>query len=399
MNSTRPTVAVIIPTYNRAALLKQALESVLRQTRPADDVVVVDDGSSDATAAVVRRFQRQVRYVHQANAGKPAALNRGLRTITSDYVWIMDDDDVALPDAIERHLRYRGAHPEVDFTYSGVWCFEGLRPPPSVESCHLWQRTAIPHAEFFIRALEEFPCNQQTMLVPASCYSAVGPFDEKQTFVEDYDMVLRLARHFRAGLIEMPTILLRQHTGERGPARERHAAADRWSAWRPYERRLFASIRATLPLAEYLPRGTVSGEMDRPQRRRALLQRACVMSRHGLFPEALADLRAAVAEFEAGAPLSRQERRICGQMLNVEPGLLAGRTAFLRQASELLRGPAPDLYKAMGAGIGWSGAIELRAGHYLAATRMSGHLLRWFGPVGLAAMVGTKLSLKRSTTA
>src|SRR5699024_4690505 len=107
------------------------------------------------------------------------------------YLWVMDDDDVAAPDALERHLDYLSAHPDVDFTYSGVWCFDGDAPPPAAERCHLWQRDAIAHDVFFIRALEEFPCNQQTMLVPLSCYRDVGPYDEEQTFAEDYEMILR----------------------------------------------------------------------------------------------------------------------------------------------------------------------------------------------------------------
>lgn len=392
-----PTIAVIIPTYNRASLLTQALDSVLDQTRCPDEVIVIDDGSSDGTVAILSRYGGQIRCYRQANAGKPAALNRALERVRSDYVWIMDDDDVALPDALERHLNHLKAHPEVDYTYSGVYCFDGDNPPPPAERCHLWQRRAIPHDDFFVRALEEFPCNQQTMLVPLSCYRTVGGYDEKQTFAEDYEMILRLARRYRAGFVEKPTIYLRQHGGERGPARERCAADKRFETWRPYERRLFARLRETLPLVEYLPRRAVAGPLNPAQVRRALLQRACVMGRHGLFDKALADLEAATSR-SALAPWSSEEKRICAQMLNVEPLVLAGQADFLRRSRRLLRQYAPGLHRAAGAGIGWSGMAELRAGHYRGAAQMSARLLRWAGPAGLAGIAAAKLTQKGTTS-
>lgn len=389
------TVGVIIPTYNRASLVIKALDSILGQTRAPDEVIVVNDGSTDATEKALERYADQIRYVHQANSGKSAALNRALSMLDTDYVWIMDDDDLAAPDALERHLHCLEAHPEVDYTYSGVWCFAGDGPLPSIEHCRLWQRDATPHEVFFVRALEGFPCNQQTMLVPLACYRAVGLFDEKQTFAEDYEMILRLARRFRAGLVEKPTIFLRQHTGDRGPALERLAAAARFEAWRPYERRIFASLWESLPLVEYLPRQALTGGLSPPQTRRALLQRACVMARHGLFDKAMNDLEVAVSRSgESMSPWSAEERRICAQMLNVEPIPLEGQRTFLRRASRLLKMHAPILHQAAAAGISWSGTTEMRAGHYRDAARMSVRLVRWAGPAVLAVMAATKLTQK-----
>lgn len=388
-------VGVIIPTFNRALLVPHALESILGQTRPANDIIVVNDGSTDGTEKVLQCYADRIHYVWQPNSGKPAALNRAISMLKTDYVWIMDDDDVAAPDALERHLAYLEAHPETDYTYSGVWCFEGSGAPPPPERCVLWQRRAIDHDVFFIRALESFPCNQQTMLVPLSCYRAVGPYDEKQTFAEDYEMILRLARYYRAGFIEKPTIFLRKHSGDRGPVSERHAAAERFGAWRPYDRRIFVSLRNALPLAEYLPRGSQEDALGPLQLRRALLQRACVMARHGLFDEALADLEAAVHRKNDSAPVwSAEERRICGQMLDLEPVLLEGQDAFLERAGRLLRSRAPSLHRAAGAGIGWSGMAELRAGRYRDAARMGARLVRWAGLTGLAGMAVAKLTAR-----
>lgn len=386
-----PTVGVIIPTYNRAGLVTQALDSILNQTHPANEIIVINDGSADETEEVLRRYADKIHYVYQSNAGKPAALNHALSMLETDYVWILDDDDVAVADALERHLAFLEAHPETDYTYSGVWCFSGTAAP-MIEHCSLWQRHAIAHDVFFVRALEEFPCNQQTMLVPLACYRAVGPYDEQQRFGEDYEMILKLARRYRAGCIKQPTIFLRQHGGDRGPAHERFSAVQRFDRWRPYEKRLFQHLREELELVEYLPRGLSGDALDQSQLRRALLQRACVMARHGLFEPAFDDLEAAVFRASGAPPWSPDERRICGQMLNVEPVVLEGQGAFLQRASRLLRQHAPALHQAAAAGLTWGGMAELRLGRYFNAIRMGGHFVRWTGPGELFRMVAAKLS-------
>lgn len=390
-----PSVGVIIPTYNRAALVTQALDSILNQTRAANEILVVNDGSEDETERVLQHYAGQIRYVYQSNSGKPAALNRALSMLDTDYVWILDDDDVATVDALERHLRYLAAHPEVDYTYSGVWCFSG-NAAPTLEHCSLWQRRAIAHDVFFIRALESFPCNQQTMLVPLACYRAVDPYDEQQSFAEDYEMILKLARRYRAGFVAEPTVFLRQHSGDRGPAEKRFAAAKRFEMWRPYERRLFRHLREELALAEYLPRGVCGDALNQSQLRRALLQRACVMARHGLFEQALEDLEAAVSRTSVTPPWSADEQRICGQMLDVEPVTLEGQGTFLQRASRLLRQYAPSLHQAAAAGLSWGIMAELRAGRYLNAARMGARFVRWARPGDLFGMAVAKLSPKAS---
>ncbi len=99
-----PTVAIIVPTFNRARYLPECLDSLLAQTFPATQIVVVNDGSTDDTAQVVRPYLNRIAYVEKENGGKSTALNLVMRGIQSDYVWIFDDDDVALPDALEIHV-------------------------------------------------------------------------------------------------------------------------------------------------------------------------------------------------------------------------------------------------------------------------------------------------------
>jgi glycosyltransferase involved in cell wall biosynthesis len=98
------TVSVLIPTYNCAAYLPAALDSVLAQTRPADEVLVIDDGSTDATAEVLAPYRDRIVCVRQANAGQAAARNAGLDRAAGDWVAFLDADDTWAPDKLERQL-------------------------------------------------------------------------------------------------------------------------------------------------------------------------------------------------------------------------------------------------------------------------------------------------------
>ena len=95
------SVTVLVPTFNRANFLLQSLTSILGQTRPADEIIIVNDGSTDDTLELLKPYEDRVRVLSQPNAGKAAALNFGLKHATGDLVWIFDDDDIAALNALE----------------------------------------------------------------------------------------------------------------------------------------------------------------------------------------------------------------------------------------------------------------------------------------------------------
>lgn len=375
-----PTVTVIIPTYNRAHFLAQAIDSCLTQTRPPDDIVVVDDGSTDNTFGVIAAYGDLVRRLRQPNSGKSAALNAALATIRTDYVMIADDDDIVMSDALERHLDFLGDNPAIDFTYSGCYFFSGREPPAVPDPKLLYDAAETTASEFFIRCLETFPFQMGGMLVPMSCYLKVGPFDQQLTFGQDYEMILRIARVARGGKLKNPTFLVRQHDGPRGPARERRTASEREARWREYERLTFYRLRGELTLDEYLPKGFASSDTDLRSRRQALLQRACVMARHGVFAEALCDLRSAVESPHMNAPFSAKERSICSRMLDLEPDLLQGQDPWLEQVSRLLRKRRSiSLVDACVAGLGWSLQREWKRKSWSGAAVVTQSILRLAG--------------------
>ena len=384
-----PTVAVIIPTYNRAQLVVQALESVLTQSRPPDEIIVVDDGSTDTTAEMLAGFEGRIKYLRKPNGGVPSALNHGLAATGAEYVGVIDDDDLLMPDAIERHLAFLHAHPEVDFSYSGCYRFWSDAPPkpPYEAGLELYDCVDAAPGDLYLRALETFPFHRQGMLVPLRCYRTVGAFDETRQRSEDYDMILRLARTFRGAKLGAPTFLLREHGGDRGPANERHSARERDKIFLQYGRELFADLYDRLELPEYLPASSELNALNDAQRRRALLQRACVMARHGLFDEALEDLDAATAQPLLEPPLTVEELRICSRMADMDPMLLDEGAPFVRKAANALEGRAPRLFLACVKGFGWSISREFRKRHYRTAATMAGALMRALVSRGFCSLV------------
>ena len=111
-------VSVIIPTYNRAHLIGRAIDSALAQTRANDEIIVVDDGSTDATGSVVAAYADRVRYVRTRNCGAGAARNRGIREASRDLVAFLDSDDEWMPGKLELARSWLAARPDVLFVFS-----------------------------------------------------------------------------------------------------------------------------------------------------------------------------------------------------------------------------------------------------------------------------------------
>lgn len=123
-----PLVSVIIPTHNRAALLCQAVESVLEQSYGNLEIIVIDDGSTDDTAEAVQRYADRVRYTRRPNAGVNAARNLGLKQARGEFVALLDSDDLWPPYKIELQVRLLRTFTDVGFTFSNFHIFRGPSP-------------------------------------------------------------------------------------------------------------------------------------------------------------------------------------------------------------------------------------------------------------------------------
>jgi glycosyltransferase involved in cell wall biosynthesis len=189
-------VSVIIPTFNRAALLPSAIDSVLAQTHPAVEIVVVDDGSTDNTRAVLTRFGDRIRVLTQSNAGASAARNAGIAASHGEIVSFVDSDDLWLPTKLEKQVSLlERAGPQtpcclcnVSLVYSngqGGSSFDLSLIKPSLPE-GLWLNVLQVLVTRFILF-------NQAVAIRRSALVRLGGFDESCAYMEDYDLALRLA--------------------------------------------------------------------------------------------------------------------------------------------------------------------------------------------------------------
>jgi glycosyltransferase involved in cell wall biosynthesis len=183
-------VSVIIPCYNQAHFVAEAIESVLTQTHRQIEVVVVDDGSTDNTAAVVGRYP-EVRYFQQENLGLAAARNTGLRFTGGDYLVFLDADDRLLPEALATGLSCLRAHPECAFA-SGHCTL--IASDGSLLSQPDQQQVESQHYLALLRRCYIWP--PATVMYRRSVFDSVHGFDQAVAPAADYELYLRIARDF-----------------------------------------------------------------------------------------------------------------------------------------------------------------------------------------------------------
>ena len=181
-------VSVVIPCYNQARFLGEAIDSVLRQTCPPVEVIVVDDGSTDDTASVAHSYA-EVQYVRQPNDGAPSARNRGLRSSQGDLVLFLDADDRLLPDALAQGVAALGDHPDWAFVTGHVRLIAADGTP----------ETTPPQAhaagdQFLALLRSNYIWTPGVVLYRRSVLDAVGPFDPAARASADYELNVRIAR-------------------------------------------------------------------------------------------------------------------------------------------------------------------------------------------------------------
>ena len=183
-----PLVIVIIPFYEQAHFLPDAIESALAQTHPNVEVIVVDDGSPDTTAEVVARYPG-VRCVRQENRGVAEARNAGFRASGGEYVLFLDADDRLTPNAVEAHLLCFAEHPEAGFVVGDIdhitldGSYAGSPRWPLLESNHYEELLRVNHV-----------ANTIAVMFRRSIVEQAGGFRQDCSPAEDYELVLHAAR-------------------------------------------------------------------------------------------------------------------------------------------------------------------------------------------------------------
>jgi glycosyltransferase involved in cell wall biosynthesis len=197
-----PLVSVVVPVWNGEAYLGEALDSVLAQDYGPLEVVVVDDGSTDGSAAVAARYGDPVRCVRQANQGPAAARNRGLAESRGALLAFLDADDRWLPGKLTRQVAWLAGEPGVDVVTGPV---ELAWPEARVQAA--WDAMVARHAPDGLVG----PC-LGSALIRRAVFDRVGAFDAGLRFGEDWDWVLRVKEHgVRVAVLAEPVLWIRRH--------------------------------------------------------------------------------------------------------------------------------------------------------------------------------------------
>lgn len=193
--------SVVIPVYNRRDLLTRALDSALQQTRPAEEIIVVNDGSTDGTEKVLEDYADQIKTIAQPNRGVSAARNAGIRIANGSWIAFLDSDDAWLPDKLLLAEKFIQANPEIQiFQSEELWVRNGRRVNPKTKHKKIG-------GNIFKESLSLCMISPSAVVIQKSLLDDVGLFDESLLVCEDYDLWLRISHRFPVGLDPAPGII------------------------------------------------------------------------------------------------------------------------------------------------------------------------------------------------
>src|SRR5271157_1009675 len=228
----KANVSVIIPTYNRADVLRYSVDSVLAQTYPVSEVIVVDDGSSDGTAEMVEgeikrncMWRDRVRYFYQSNQGQSAANNLGISKATGGWLGFNANDDLWLPWKLEWQVRALEKFGACGLCFTDAWFMNnpymkttvfGLAGRPDR------QAIGVANDAVHLIAAGQHPVWMQTVLVRSDLVRQVAGLDPALRYSEDHDFMFRMALVTKFCFVSMPMVLI-----DRSPAQNRHTGEAR----------------------------------------------------------------------------------------------------------------------------------------------------------------------------
>jgi len=213
------TIAVYIPSYNQKTYLREAIESVLAQTRPADQIIVVDDASSDGSVEMIRGYASRypglfTTVFHEQNQGVARTRIDALRAVTCDLVTYIDGDDVMAPEKLETEHRTL-ADSDAQIVFSNY----GYMSEDARQKGRIWvSADSPPEGDVFVETVSRrFPRGTlfHNELLPIHCLREVGFHDPSLSTFEDYDLRIRLTRRFRTAYCPHVSVWVREHAGPR----------------------------------------------------------------------------------------------------------------------------------------------------------------------------------------
>lgn len=204
-----PEISVIIPAFNSADYIGEAIRSVLAQTYTNFELIVVDDGSTDATPEIVREFGHEVTYVRQENGGAASARNHGIRIAKGEFIAFLDADDTWEPDKLEKQINLFKDDPGLGmvFTENKLFDEEG-------EYCDsLDKKNRLMSGDLAQSIFMSSGVATPTVMVRSEVFRKLGTFEESLSQSEDDNMWIRITSNYKGMLIDEPLVRIREHQG------------------------------------------------------------------------------------------------------------------------------------------------------------------------------------------
>lgn len=204
-STTTDKLAVVIPTFNRARTLQRCLDSVYRQTRMPDEVIVVDDGSTDGSTSGLESSYPGIKVLRQENQGVSAARNAGIKVARSRWIALLDSDDVWLPQKCAKQMEALWQNPGFQICHTEeYWIYRGTRKTVPKD----YRKSG---GKIFLDCLPRCAISPSTAIVDRDLLLSLDGFDESLPACEDYDLWLRIAVRHSVLLVDEP--LIEKHGG------------------------------------------------------------------------------------------------------------------------------------------------------------------------------------------
>lgn len=202
-----PTVSVIIPTYQRADWVNEAIKSVLAQTYKDYEIIVINDGSTDNTTEVLNQFQDKIKLIEQENKGVSTALNIAIEKSQGQYIAFLDDDDIWLPNKLEKQILLLESNHRIGLIYSDMLLFDekAVFPEPLSKKLPIH----VGHISWMLFIFGNSVPLPSSVVVRCEVLDEIGLFDESLTHCHDYDLWLRISEKWLLSYLDEPLTMYR----------------------------------------------------------------------------------------------------------------------------------------------------------------------------------------------
>lgn len=245
-NSNQKSISIIIPTYNRAKFLSQAIASALTQIYPADEILIVDDGSTDITSEIVQAFDLpNIRYIHKDHTGAPDTRNRGVLEAKGDFILWLDSDDILGPKALSRYHQTLENYSDVDIVYCQLQSIDTKGNDTHLYSYHDWYADQQGMLSFLMIGS---PVPNGGTLIRKKVFAEVGLYNTEFKRAHDYEFWSRvaLAQLYKAKYVEEILYYYRIHDSNITGHLNEHTDYQ-------YEQKILSKLLDRIPLEQLFP--------------------------------------------------------------------------------------------------------------------------------------------------